>query len=169
VFLCKNPGDGAFAAWHQDGVYSGWYLTPSVSAWVALSDSTIENGCMRVVPGSHRSGRFEHRPFAGENSLFLRTEEVQVEVDEASARNVELRAGEFSLHDSNIIHGSKPNVSDTRRIGFVIRYVTPAFQRRRGNHPLVRVRGRADVAHVPLLETAPSGDAGESFARWRSA
>jgi len=82
---------------------------------------------------------------------------------------VELKAGEFSLHHSNIIHGSSPNRSNTRRIGFVVRFVTPEFQSRVHQHPMVRARGTQDCGLLPLLAAPPSGELEECCARWRAA
>ena len=169
VIVTKYPADGAFAPWHQDGEYSGWYKTPSVSAWIALTDSRRNNGCMRVIPGSHREGRRPHRETTYENSLFRRGTEIEVEVDETLATDVELKAGELSLHDSSIIHGSSPNQSNTRRVGFVVRFVTPAFQSRIHQHPVVRAHGTGDCGSLPVLAAPPAGELGECFTRWRAA
>jgi ectoine hydroxylase-related dioxygenase (phytanoyl-CoA dioxygenase family) len=169
VILTKYPSDGSFAPWHQDGEYSGWYKTPSVSAWIALTDSHRENGCMRVIPGSHRGGRQPHRATVYENSLFRRATEIEVEVDETLAADVELKPGELSLHDSSIIHGSSPNQSNSRRVGFVVRFVTPAFQSRVHQHPVVRARGGGDCGKLPVLATPPVGELSECFTRWRAA
>src|SRR3954452_1836358 len=55
AYLCKPPGDGQPVLWHQDGSY--WPLDPMevVSLWLAIDDSVPENGCMRVIPGSHKT------------------------------------------------------------------------------------------------------------------
>lgn len=169
IILAKYPRDGSFAPWHQDGEYSGWYKTPSVSAWIALTDSHCDNGCMRVIAGSHLQGRRPHADVHYENSLFGRATEIQVEVDESLATNVELKAGELSLHESSIIHGSSANYSDSRRVGFVVRLVTPAFQSRVSHHPVVRACGTSDCGTLPVLAMPPSGNLEECFKRWRGA
>jgi non-heme Fe2+,alpha-ketoglutarate-dependent halogenase len=165
AFFCKNPGDTAFAPWHQDGTYSGWYTTPSVSVWLALTDSTPENGCMRAVPGSHLHGRHAHHELDLQDALFKRSAEIETEVDESQVRDIELSAGEFSMHHSSIVHGSKPYRSGGRRIGFVIRFVTPAFQHRRNPRAAVRARHAADCGAIPVLAEAPSGDPSQGYAR----
>jgi hypothetical protein len=164
LILCKYPGDPSLVRWHQDGTHSGLYLSPTVTAWVALSDSTPENGCMRLVPGSHRWGRLPHAPSPGDDNLIKNSDEVQVEVDEAAARDVVLRAGEMSLHHYSIIHGSNPNRTDTKRIGFIIRFVTPQFPR--ADAPFVRARGAGDCAHLGPLREPPSGGFKEGYAAW---
>jgi non-haem Fe2+, alpha-ketoglutarate-dependent halogenase len=171
LLLCKYPRDPAFAPWHQDGVHSGWYKTPSVSAWIAIVDATPQNGCMQVIPGSHRGGRVAHTEAAREDSLFGPGAEIKVEVDESQAVCVALAAGEASFHHSSIIHGSPPNRSDQKRISLIVRFVTPLFRERHpiiSTIPAVRARGCADLSHMPVLETPPTGEPDECFARWQT-
>jgi non-heme Fe2+,alpha-ketoglutarate-dependent halogenase len=168
LLLCKYARDPAFAPWHQDGVRSGWYKTPSVSAWIALVDATPANGCMQVLPGSHRGGRMAHSDEVRANSLFGPGAEIEVEVDESQAVCVALAAGEASFHHSSIVHGSPPNRSDQRRISLIVRFVTPLFRERHADVPAVRARGSADLNHMTLQETPPRGEPDECFARWQA-
>jgi non-heme Fe2+,alpha-ketoglutarate-dependent halogenase len=168
LLLCKYRRDPAFAPWHQDGVYSGWFKTPSVSAWIAIVDATVENGCMKVIPGTHRQGRVEHTEAARENSLFGAGAEIEVEVDESKALCVVLAAGEASFHHSSIIHGSPPNQSDGKRISLIVRFVTPLFQRSNSSAPAVRARGSGCLSHMTLQEKPPSGNDDECFVRWEA-
>ncbi len=136
-FFNKEAKDQAYVSWHQDLTY--WGLDPAdiVTAWVALSPATIESGCMKFLPGSHKSEVLPHRDtFAAEN-LLSRGQEVQVEVDETKVVFDVLMPGEMSLHHVKLIHGSEANRADDRRIGFVIRYV-PTYVR--------QVVGRTDSA-----------------------
>jgi hypothetical protein len=168
LLLCKYPRDPAFAPWHQDGVYSGWFKTPSVSAWIAIVDATAENGSMKVIPGTHRQGRVEHTAAVRENSLFGAGAEIEVHVDESKAVSVVLAAGETSFHDSSIIHGSPPNQSDEKRISLIVRFVTPLFQRVNSGTPAVRARGSGCLSHMTLQEQPPTGDDDGCFARWQA-
>src|SRR4051794_30221153 len=122
-FFIKEARDPSFVSWHQDSTY--WGLDPAdiVTAWVALSDSTAENGAMRVIPGSHTLDQIPHRDTFAANNLLTRGQEVMVEVDPADAATLELAAGEMSLHHVRLVHGSDPNPSPRRRIGFAIRYI----------------------------------------------
>ncbi len=120
-FFTKDPHTPDIVAWHQDAYY--WPLSPpeSCTVWLAFSDSDRENGAMRVLPGSHRAGLIRHRKTDDENSA------LTLECDAGTYREedevyLELKAGELSLHDDKIIHGSKGNNSDRPRIGFTIRY-----------------------------------------------
>ena len=136
LILCKHPSDLSFVSWHQDYKYTSQESSPTVSAWVAISDSTRQSGCMRVIPGSHRDGIQPHKDTAIENNIL----EYSLEADDSRAVDIELEAGEMSLHQANIVHGSLRNDSDDKRIGFIIRFVTPHFQKT--INPVVLARGR---------------------------
>lgn len=128
--LNKKPG-GLRVAWHQDGPY--WHRVEpkiAVTAWVALDDSTPENGCMRVIPGSHLGHRDLGQRLTDTPDLIQdRPYELLPEhVDEARAVDIIIRRGDLSLHDSYLVHGSEPNRTDRRRAGLTIRYV-PASTR----------------------------------------
>lgn len=161
----KPPRDASYVSWHQDSVYSGWHLTPSTSAWIALTDSHRANGCMRVIPGSHRDGLLEHDTVQDDPHLLNRRgERIRMDVDESRAVDVVLRAGEMSLHQSNIIHGSQPNSSAEPRIGFIVRFVTDRVAPR--DRPLLRVRGKADCRHLQLA-APPTADRQAALRAWR--
>jgi non-haem Fe2+, alpha-ketoglutarate-dependent halogenase len=146
LVLCKWPHDPSFVSWHQDGTYSGLHATPTTSAWIALSDSTPASGCMRFVPGSHRQPILGHVETFAPDNLLSHGQEVTVGVREGEALDIVLGPGQMSLHQNNIIHGSGPNRSDAARIGFIIRFVTPALTQ--SATPVVRARGTADLSHV---------------------
>jgi len=122
-FFIKEPRNPGFVSWHQDSTY--WGLDPAdiVTAWVALSDSTVANGAMRVVPGTHEMEQVAHRDTFAPDNLLSRGQEIAVDVDEAKAVTLALKAGEMSLHHVRLVHGSEPNPSGVRRIGFAIRYL----------------------------------------------
>lgn len=125
-FFVKEPRSEKIVSWHQDLTYWGLGETDGeVTAWVALSDVTRENGCMRFVPGSHAQSIVAHTDTFAEDNLLSRGQEIACEVDEAKAVHIELRPGEMSLHHGRMFHASGPNTSDVRRIALVIRYVKP--------------------------------------------
>ncbi|HEX8068810.1 MAG TPA: phytanoyl-CoA dioxygenase family protein [Pyrinomonadaceae bacterium] len=164
LVLCKHPHDPAYVSWHQDGTYTNQQATPSTSAWIALSDSTTENGCMRVIAGSHLHGALPHTETFAAHNLLSRGQEVSFALDERRVRDVTLSAGEMSLHQQHIIHSSEPNRSDTKRIGFIVRFATP--QLAHSVDPVIRVGGRDECAHLPLLAEPPEGDGDEGAAAW---
>lgn len=129
--FCKPAGDGLEVPWHQDGQY--WPIRPlaNCSVWLALDDSKIENGCLRVIPGSHKKAElFPHiLETRGNLTLNQRVDDASFAVE--TAADVELEAGQMSLHDVYMIHGSNPNTSSKRRAGVVLRYMpaTSHFKR----------------------------------------
>lgn len=161
----KHAHDPSYVSWHQDGIYSSLNSKPAPSAWIALSDSTVENGCLRVVPGSHRNGKMPHVETYAADNLLNHGEEIQVEVDDSSVRDMVLKPGEMSLHHVNLIHGSNPNESDMARIGFAVSYITPAV--RRSHLPVVRARGCSDDHEFELTAGAPEYSMEEAVRAYR--
>ncbi len=156
-FFVKEPHDPSFVSWHQDATYWGLNSPDVVTAWVALSPSTIPAGAMRVMLGTHRE-QVTHRDTYDQNNLLTRGQEVSVEVDETKAVDLVLEPGEMSLHHVLIVHGSEPNRADDRRIGFAIRYVPTYVKQIAGERDsAVLVRGVDDYHHFDL-EERPDGD-----------
>lgn len=121
-YFTKKPFSGQPTLWHQDGVY--WPLEPPkvISLWIAVDDSTPENGCLRVIPGTHKLDLKEFH----ENKDIPNSLESEIDlkyVDEPKAVNIVLNAGDVSIHHPNIIHGSKANTSSKRRCGLTMRYI----------------------------------------------
>lgn len=160
LILCKYPDDRSFVAWHQDVNYANQNSSPTVSAWVALGDSSRESGCMRVIPGSHKGGVLLHSDNVIENNLV----NFSLAVDESNVMDVELKSGAMSLHQASIIHGSLPNNSDDKRIGFIIRFVTPRF--RNSINPVVRARGTGAAEHLQLWTRPQGDDLQQNIAAW---
>jgi non-haem Fe2+, alpha-ketoglutarate-dependent halogenase len=157
-FFIKEPRNPGYVSWHQDSTY--WGLDPAdvVTAWVALSDSTAANGAMRVIPGSHKLEQVGHRDTFNPENLLSRGQEVMVDVDEREAVMLELAAGEMSLHHVRLIHGSDPNPSDLRRIGFAIRYIPTTVRQVAGTHDSATlVRGVDRHGHFEA-EERPDAD-----------
>ncbi len=128
-FFIKDAHSDKLVSWHQDLTYWGLGETDDeITAWVALSESSVESGCMRFLPGSHQSRIVPHRDTFAETNLLSRGQEVAVDVDEAQAVNVELHPGQVSLHHGRMFHASGPNQSDHERIGLVFRFLTPAVR-----------------------------------------
>jgi non-heme Fe2+,alpha-ketoglutarate-dependent halogenase len=160
-FFIKNARDPGYVSWHQDSTYWGLEPPDIITAWVALSDSTLANGAMRVIPRTHEIDQVPHRDTFAADNLLSRGQEVMVEVDDRQAVALELKAGEMSLHHVRLIHGSDPNPSDTRRIGFAIRYI-PTYVRQvvGGSDCATLVRGEDRFHHFeaeqrPAFDMAP--------------
>lgn len=154
-YICKPAGDGLPVLWHQDGSY--WPLDPMevVTCWLAVDSSTAENGCMRVIPGSHRGPMREHQAHSRE--AVLHTEIALEAVDEARAVDVEIPAGGVSFHHPMLVHGSNPNLSSRRRCGLTIRYIPTTTRITRPDWTTFLLRGEAvpginDYSPLPLFD-----------------
>jgi ectoine hydroxylase-related dioxygenase (phytanoyl-CoA dioxygenase family) len=159
----KPPRDSGYISWHQDGVYSGLHLTPSVSAWIALTTSDSANGCMRVIPKSHKR-RLNHTNDRDDANQIGRGGQVATVINEAEALDVVLQPGEMSLHHSSIVHGSRPNTSGAPRVGFIVRFATDQIRNRA--MPMLRARGKADCSHLILAEPPLETDQHTAFDAW---
>ena len=119
TLFIKDPDNKGFVSWHQDAKYIGFEPHNWVTAWLAITDANEENGCMRMWPGTHKEKIREHKDTFNESNLLTRGQTVQNVPIENTVAN-ELKAGQLSLHHPMIVHGSTPNRSNGRRIGFVI-------------------------------------------------
>jgi len=122
TYIVKEPHTPAFVSWHQDLAYWGLDGDDQVSMWLALSPARVENGCMRMVPGSHRAGRRGHRTTRDDDNVLYQGQTVE-HVEESAALACELDPGQASFHHGWTLHSSLPNVSDERRIGFNAQYI----------------------------------------------
>lgn len=157
-FFIKEARTHNFVSWHQDSTYWGLEPPDVITAWVAFTDSTAANGAMRVIPGTHQMDQVPHRDTFRPDNLLSRGQEIMVDVDEAQAVMMPLRAGEMSLHHVRLIHGSDPNPSDDRRIGFAIRYIPTHVRQVAGAHDSATlVRGVDRFGHF-VAEEQPDAD-----------
>ena len=125
-FFIKEPRTTQIVGMHQDLTYWGLGETSDqVTAWIALSPATLASGCMDFVAGSHKSPIMPHTDTFSENNLLSRGQEIAVDVADEDKTHIELQPGQMSLHHGLTFHGSGPNMSDDRRIGFAIRYLNP--------------------------------------------
>ena len=118
-FICKDPYVGRATPWHEDSAYWNGRLSDFdkiITVWLAIDRGWKDNGCMRVIPGTHDSGFSDYEEVDRASNLFD-TQIKSGSIDESQAVYFELEAGECSLHDSRIIHGAEPNTSPYRRAG----------------------------------------------------
>ncbi|MFI1381984.1 phytanoyl-CoA dioxygenase family protein [Embleya sp. NPDC020886] len=126
-YICKPPHTGQPVLWHQDGAY--WTLSPmeALTVWLAVDESNTENGCLRMIPGSHELPL--HKPSVRtdkDNMLFSVSDETLVRewVDKRGIVDIELRPGDVSIHHPHLLHCSEPNTSAKRRCGLDIGYIS---------------------------------------------
>ena len=132
-FFCKMPRDRKTVSWHQDASY--WPMTPSKTAtvWLAIDDTDVDNACMRFVPGSHHHGHLTYKlSEEDENNVLFQTVPTAEQYGEPI--DVELKAGEISIHSDMLLHGSKANTSGRRRCGLTMRYCAAEVRALQGWH-----------------------------------
>lgn len=146
-FFCKMPGDGKRVSWHQDSSY--WPLTPSmaVTAWLAIDDASVENACMRYIPGSHHLGHLTYTLSENDEGNVLNQTVLGAETL-GEPVNVELKPGEISIHSDLLLHGSEANQSSKRRCGLTLRYCPASVRAGLGwNAKGVVVSGKDESGH----------------------
>jgi hypothetical protein len=144
----KEPGDGRFLSWHQDSAHWGLDSNRIVSVWIALTPANQRNGCMRMLPESHRAGPVPHRDTSDTLNLLTRGQTIGEAIDESRAVWVALAPGEASFHHVDMWHSSPANRSSGRRIGVALRYITPdARQQRVSVDYATLVRGEDRFGH----------------------
>lgn len=156
-FFIKEAHSPGFVSWHQDSTY--WGLEPDhvITAWVALTDVTRENGYMQVIPGSHLVDQLPHMDTFHKDNLLSRGQEIAVEVDKSKAVGLAMGAGEMSLHHIKLVHGSDANRSNDRRIGMAIRYIPTYVRQTKVRDSATLVRGTDKYGHFDL-EPRPKAD-----------
>lgn len=146
-FFCKMPKDGKEVAWHQDASY--WPLSPSkaVTVWLAIDDADLENGCMKFIAGSQNFGHLTYRKSnPDEHSVLGQTVENPEQYGEVVVDD--LKAGQISIHNDLLLHGSDANDSDRRRCGLTLRYAAADVRAEMGwNQKGVIVRGKDPSGH----------------------
>ena len=122
-FFAKPAQVGTRTPWHQDGEY--WAMRPlaTCTVWMAIDDATPENGCLRFIPGSHKGKRVRKHRINNAPGLALNQELTQDEFEESEGVDLVLEAGQMSLHDVYLVHGSEPNRSDHPRRGMTLRFM----------------------------------------------
>ena len=119
TLFIKDPDKKGFVSFHQDAKYIGFEPNNWVTAWLAITDSNEENGCMRMYSGTHKKDLKVHNEKFNDGNLLTRGQTVE-NVPIEQTEPVILKAGQMSLHHPKIVHGSDINRSNKRRIGFVI-------------------------------------------------
>jgi len=164
-FITKPKGDGKAVPWHTDGAYWRNRLKPMcvITLWLAVDPSTVENGCMRVIPDSHKgmAARIDQYESVDTKENVFNARIPSELMDESQAVDLELEMGECHFHDAWTVHGSNPNFSDKRRCGYTMRYM-PATVRHYPDpgwpHHIYLVRGQDRSGGHNVYAPIPSLD-----------
>ena len=150
TLFIKDPETSGFVSWHQDARYAGLEPHNWVTGWLGLCDVSLENGCMQMIPGSHKAPLRPHVDTFDEDNLLTRGQTVP-DIDEASAVPIEMKAGQLSLHHPRIVHGSGANLSKRRRLGFAMQcFIAPDVKAEIGTYWAQLARGVDDYKHFPI-------------------
>ena len=151
VLFVKEPQSAGHVTWHQDYTYMGLAPHDGVSVWIAFTPSNKDSGCMQILPGSHLEGIHPHRDSFGKDNILTRGQTIDG-LDVSNALDVVLAPGQISLHHPRVIHGSDPNRSDYRRVGFTIQtYLPPHVRSTKSVGHAMLVRGKDRGRHHQLL------------------
>ncbi len=155
TLFIKNPNEQGFVSYHQDAKYIGLEPHNWVTAWVALTDSNENNGCMKMWPKSHINIK-DHNEKFNEGNLLTRGQTVE-NVPEDEVKSIELKAGQMSLHHPRVVHGSGINKSNDRRIGFVIQsYISTNVKQTLGKNSVQIARGKDKYHHHEIINRTNS-------------
>ena len=144
--FAKNGRDPRYVSWHQDSAYFGLDPHEEITAWVAFTESTIEKGCLKVMPGTHLGPDLRHNETYAKDNMLAKGQSIEG-LDESKAVSIELAAGEFSLHHERTAHASGPNRAQDRRIGFAFFYTPTHVRSLIGRRPATLVRGVDRYGH----------------------
>ncbi|MCH2357587.1 MAG: phytanoyl-CoA dioxygenase family protein [Pseudomonadales bacterium] len=147
VLFIKEANTAHHVTYHQDATYMGLEPQDGVTAWIALTESTRENGCVRMIPASHQGGIQPHIDTFGEDNILTRGQQID-DIDDERALDIELEPGQMSLHHCRTVHGSRPNKTSNRRIGIALQaFVHPSTHQVYGEDYALLVRGRDDYGN----------------------
>lgn len=152
VLFIKEPQSAHFVSWHQDATYMYMNKNTFLTPWIALTPSNLDTGCMSMIPGSHKAHIVEHEDTFGSDNILTRGQRVN-DVDESTAEHLILEPGQMSIHHCETIHGSQPNRSAHRRVGFALQsYMANDVRQELGKNQWMHCRGhsRTDSDTVEL-------------------
>lgn len=156
-FFIKEPKNAGFVSWHQDSTYWGLSAPDVLTVWLAFTPANEVNGAMKFMPGTQHT-QVGHRDTFDKDNLLSRGQELEVTVDETKSVLVPLEPGQASLHHVMLFHGSAPNRSPDRRIGFAIRYIPTRLRQIAGAADSATLVRGADRFGNFELEPAPKGE-----------
>lgn len=161
----KFGNSPSFVGWHQDGITEALKDAHVPAIWLGLTPATAQNGCLRVVPRSHRLGLIPHANRPNPDNLTTQGATAEIEID--APQDVVMQAGEMSLHHPLVLHASNPNQSDESRIGFSATYSTPALTASRT--AVAWVRGDGPRERFRIVDRPPARSLEEAVAAYRQA
>jgi non-heme Fe2+,alpha-ketoglutarate-dependent halogenase len=171
LFWVKPAHSDKLVSWHQDGTY--WNLAPkgrAVSVWLCLSGATVEMGCVRYIPGSHKLGQLHHDDIRAPENLLMRGQTIAYASPLEASVAAEVPPGHFLIQHPHVIHGSFSNRSDKPRIACGMNFFATDCEpiARFAPESSVMIRGVDRFGHV-RHDPAPSGHFERDRAIWKDA
>lgn len=164
-----NDGE-TFAGWHQDHIYLGEMSPRLMLGILALSECNAEAGCLKVVPGSHKWDALPHQDFEDPTSLLARGQQISTDFDKSNVVDLVLRPGEMALIDTQIVHGSAPNLSDDRRLMILVSMLpTHAHRTDGGRETAMLIRGQDTYGNFDPVPRPEAECTEEGFRHWKGA
>ena len=157
ALFIKEKKSKKIVSWHQDLTYWGLDDIQETTCWFALSNASEEAGCMKFVPGTHKSKIVKHIDTFADDNLLTRGQEIAVDVNESEAVAAVLQAGQASMHHGHLFHASGPNTTSDRRIGSAIRYIKTSMRQKSGEKALVAHVAGEDKFGNFKISGAPKG------------
>lgn len=158
LWWIKEVNSDTFVSWHQDLRYWGLDTSDLVTVWLALSPATLESGCMRILPGSHKGELLPHRDEYKDDNLLTRGQEIAVPIDETKTVAMELQPGQASFHNVRLAHSSAPNRSSDRRIGISMHYIPSSARQLAADWDTASLVRGEDRYHHFALAPRPTQD-----------
>ncbi len=146
TFWFKDAHDPRYVTWHQDSAYYGLDPHDVITLWLAFTDSNPANGCVRILPRTHLGEEFVHTETYAADNLLARGQSIDG-IDESNAVDLELKAGQFSMHHERLVHGSAPNTSGDRRLGMSFTFLPTRVSCSLEGRTAMLVRGVDDYGH----------------------
>ena len=140
TFWFKDANDPRYVSWHQDSAYYGLDPHDVITLWLAFTNSSPENGCVRILPRTHLGEEFVHNETYATNNLLARGQSIE-KIDDSNPVDLELKAGQFSMHHERLVHGSAPNTSNDRRLGMSFTYLPTNVRCSLAGRTAILVRG----------------------------
>lgn len=168
AFRIKDPDAKTHAGWHQDGAYNPIKPILVIGA-LALAECSVSHGCLKVIPGTHKTGVRPHTDTGNPDSILSRGQYISADIDETKAVDIVLKPGEIGLFNAGIIHSSGVNESNERRIIVLVEMMPTHTEVRAHRDSAMLVRGTDTYRHVDV-DPAPKVEFGpEELAAWRFA
>ena len=146
VFRNKAADGKIFVSWHQDTTYI--HITPLfVTCYIAITPASVESGCLRIVPGSHKWGQLPHKERYDPNSMLPRAHYIATEFDNTAAVDIELQPGEAVLSHYGVVHGSAPNTSLERRMAMLVDCIATTAVKDGVRESAMLIHGVDEVGH----------------------